>query len=65
MLLIAFGVVAHAAGRVEVDGLERPHEAPAQRQALADADVDVLDAGVAVGDEPERLLQQARPAAGS
>ncbi len=57
-LLIALGVIAHAAGRVEIDGLERPHEAPAQRQPLADADIDVLDARIAVGDQAERLLQQ-------
>ena len=29
-----------------------------KRQALADADIDVLDAAVAVGDEAERLLEQ-------
>ena len=56
--LVALDVVAHAARRVEVDGLERPHEGPAQRKAFADADIDVLDAGIAVGDEPEGFLQQ-------
>ena len=58
MPLVALDVVAHAARRVEVDGLERPHERPAQRQAFADADVDILDRGVAVGDQAEGLFQQ-------
>ena len=55
---VAFGVVAHAGRRVQVDGLERAHEGPAQRQTVADAGVHVLDAGVAIGHQPERLVQQ-------
>ena len=57
-LLVALDIVAHAARRIEVDGLERTHEGPAQRQAVADADIDILDRGIAVGDQAERLLEQ-------
>ena len=57
-VLVALDIVADAAGRIEVDGLERTHERPAQRQAFADADIDILDRGVAVGDEAEGLLEQ-------
>jgi len=48
---VALDVIAYAAGCVEVDRLERTHERPAQRQPVADADI--LDTGIAVGDEPE------------
>src|SRR6185436_9666563 len=56
--LVALDIVAHPAGSVEVDRLERPHEGPAQRQPLANADVDVLDAGIAVGDQAESLVEE-------
>ncbi len=56
--LVALDIIAHATGRIEVNGLERSHERPAQRQPVADADIDILDTGVAVGDKPESLLQQ-------
>src|SRR5712692_3947695 len=55
---IARDVIAYAARRIEVDSLERPHEAPTQRQAFAKRGIDVIDRGVAVGDEAEGLLQQ-------
>src|SRR6185369_17934203 len=57
-VLVALDIVAHAARRVEVDRLERPHEGPAQRQPFANADVDVLDAGIAVGDQAECLVEE-------
>src|SRR5262245_24170889 len=56
--LVAFGIVPHAARRVEVYGLERPHEGPAQGEPIADPDVDVLDPGDALLDETEGLLQE-------
>src|SRR6185312_11581052 len=56
--LIAFGIVTHAARRVEVYGLERPHEGPAQGEPIANPDVDVLDPGDSLLDEAEGLLQQ-------
>src|SRR5262249_40701697 len=55
---ITLDIVAHAPRRVEVDGLERPHEAPAQRQPLAQRDIHVLAGSIAVGHQAERLLQQ-------
>src|SRR5262249_49331570 len=45
---ITLDVVAHALRRVEVDGLERPHEAPAQRQPLAQRDIHVLAGSISV-----------------
>src|SRR6185437_5643500 len=56
--LITFGIVSHAAGRVEVYGLERPHEGPAQGEPIADPDVDVLNAGYSLLDEAEGFLQE-------
>ena len=56
--LVALDIVAHAARRIEVDRLERPHERPAQGQAVADADIDVLDCRIAIGDQPEGLLEK-------
>ena len=56
--LVALGVVAHARRRIEVDRLERPHEGPAQREPIANADINVLDPRIALLDEPERLFQQ-------
>ena len=56
--MVALRIIAHAAGRIEVDGLERPHEGPAQRKPFPDADVDILDRGVAVGDEAEGLFEK-------
>lgn len=56
--LIALDAVAHAPWRVEIDCLKRPHEGPAQSQPVANTDVDILDAGIAVGHEAEYLLKQ-------
>ncbi len=56
--LIAVGIVAHAGGRVEVDGLERPHEGPAQCEALTNPDIDVLNPRIALLDEPEGFFKQ-------
>ena len=55
---VAPDIVAHAARRVEVDGLERADERPAQPDALLQADIDLFGRGVAVGDQAEGLLQQ-------
>src|SRR5690348_16645665 len=55
---VAACIVGDAAGRVQVDGLEGTHEGPAQAEPIGDALVDVLDRGVAVGDEPQRLVEE-------
>src|SRR5215207_1156317 len=39
---VARAIVGHAARRIEVDGLERPHERPAQAEPVLDRLVEVL-----------------------
>src|SRR5579884_672750 len=56
--LVALHVIAHAGRRVEIDRLERPHERPAQGEALSDPDIDVLRRRIAVGDEAEGFFEQ-------
>src|ERR1700733_5321527 len=56
--LIAVGVVAHPAGRVEIDGLEGPHERPAQGEPLAYPDINVLNPRVSLLDKSEGFLQE-------
>src|ERR1700722_14818291 len=56
--LIAVDIVAHTGGGVEIDRLEWPHEAPAQRQPFTKTDIHIFDARTAGGYETKRLLQQ-------
>ncbi len=56
--LIAVGVVAHPGGSIEVDGLEGTHEGPAQREALTNPDINVLNPRISLLDEPEGLFKQ-------
>src|SRR5580704_11750278 len=56
--LIAGGIVADSSRSVEVDRLERPHERPAQRKALSNPDVNVLNPRISLLDEPEGLFKQ-------
>ena len=55
---IARDIVGHAGRRVQVDGLERPHEGPAQAQPVLDRLVHILGAGIAIGDQLEGFGQQ-------
>src|ERR1700733_14579830 len=43
--LIAVDIVAHTGGGVEIDRLEWPHEAPAQRQPFTNTDTHIFDVG--------------------
>src|SRR3546814_16605939 len=51
-------LVAYAARRIQVDGLERSHEAPPEGESVAEAGIDILRRGIAVGDQPEGFLQE-------
>src|SRR5882672_5708508 len=55
---VALDVIARTTGGVEVDGLEGTHEAPAQGEAFAERDIHILAARIAVGHQPEGLLQE-------
>src|SRR5580698_10870610 len=56
--LIAVGIVADPGGSVEVNGLERSHEGPAQRESLTNAHIDVLHPRISLLDKAEGLLQE-------
>src|SRR5262245_60634494 len=57
---IAPAVVRDTARRVELDGLERPHERPAQAQSVLQRLVEILRRDVAVFNQTKRLRQQHR-----
>ena len=57
---VAAQIVGDAARRVEVDRLERPHERPAQADAVLDRDIDVRGRGDAVPDHAQRRAEQRR-----
>ncbi|MNV95077.1 hypothetical protein D3C71_1899300 [compost metagenome] len=54
----ALGVVGHAAGRVQIDGLERAHEGPAPAQAVAHRLVHVFAGGHAFLHQRPGFAQQ-------
>src|SRR3546814_544738 len=56
--LISLHVVAYAARRIQVDGLEWSHETPPEGESVAEAGIDILRRGIAVGDQPEGFLQE-------
>src|SRR5436309_129907 len=47
-------------GRVQIDGLHRPHEGPAQAEPVLDRLVEILSRHIALIDQPERLVEQRR-----
>ncbi len=51
-------VVAYAAGRIQVDRLHRPHEAPARTETVLHGLVQIVTAYVAILDQRERLVEQ-------
>src|ERR1700730_2755674 len=57
---VAAAVIGGAAGRNELDGLDRPHEGPAQSEPVLENLVEVLRRHVAVFHQPESLGQQHR-----
>src|SRR5215468_869747 len=61
---IAPAVVRDTARRVELDGLERPHERPAQAQSVLQRLVEILRRDVAVFNQTKRPPTAAPPAAG-
>src|ERR1700761_9073968 len=56
--VVARNIVGNTAWRVQIDGLEGSHESPAQAEAIANADIDILDAGIAVRHQAKGFLQE-------
>src|SRR5690606_2373479 len=57
---VAPAVVRNAAGSVEFDGLEGPHEHPPQPEAIADRLVEILRRDDILFHEPESFCEQCR-----
>ena len=55
---VTIAVIRQAAGRVQVDGLKRAHEAPAQAEAVFHQRIEIGRRNDIVGEQAKRLGQQ-------
>src|SRR4051812_38554764 len=55
---VARAIVRDPAGRIQFDGRERPHERPAQAEAVLDGLVEILRRGITLADEAKGFGEQ-------
>src|SRR5260221_388093 len=55
---VALAIIRDSTGRIQLDGLERPHERPAQAEAVGDGMVEVLGAHVTLLHQAERFAEE-------